>query len=170
MVLVQEKDHQGRREKRANLGSSFLEYVCTTAVPRLGWSHLCQIFRRPVTKGTSRSCEDDPSKGVRRETLIHRRTRTKLSASATLRYTPRISSLFDLRTIRLLPRANHASSTGNRAYLETLEDGRVLGISRNHVHPILFKERQHRGSAGDESFLVCKRNGLLLLDSLNRWQ
>ncbi len=61
-------------------------------------------------------------------------------------------------------------SAGNRACLETLEDGRVLGISRNHVHPILFEEGQYRGPAGDESFLVCKRNGLLLLDSLNRWE
>ena len=64
----------------------------------------------------------------------------------------------------------HTRNTGKAACLETLEDGGVLGISRNHVHPILFEERQHRWSAGDESLLVCKRNGLLLLDCLDRWE
>lgn len=54
--------------------------------------------------------------------------------------------------------------------LEALEDSRMFGIRRNHVHAVLLKKRQYCGPPGNKSFLVCERDGFLLLDGLDGWK
>mmetsp|Transcript_25342 Transcript_25342/g.53535 ORF Transcript_25342/g.53535 Transcript_25342/m.53535 type:complete len:318 (-) Transcript_25342:124-1077(-) len=64
-------------------------------------------------------------------------------------------------------RQNHPTQSTGRDTLQTLKDGTVLRIGREHIDAVLFHERIDDGSTGNEGFLVGEGDVLAKLNSLD---